>query len=102
MKTEVNIELDDFADEGLYVNVTALVEVTPGEPTVRNYLDGSGYPGLPPEVELRGIIVEEVYDLDGDEVMVDEALETRIEEYLDDNPDLWYEEALDAEEDYPY
>ena len=32
-------------------------EVTPGEPMVWYYADGSGYPGSPPECELLGVRV---------------------------------------------
>jgi len=101
MRTTVPITLEEFGDESLFIELTAVVDVHAGEPTVRYYPDGSGYPGSPPEAELVGILIEEALDIEGLEIDIDEDLELRVEEYLDDNPEHWYEEALEhAEDDY--
>lgn len=101
MKVAVPYTIDEFGEDCLYIELTIMVDVTFGEPKVMYYPDGSGYPGSPDEAEISGIIIEECFDLDDNDVEVSEALETAVEEFLDDNPDLWYEEALDYAQD-PY
>jgi hypothetical protein len=64
---------------------------TPGEPMVRYYPDGSGYPGSPPEAELLSVYVER-WDV-GDErrrrndhwlwTLLDEMARDRIERDCD-------------------
>lgn len=96
-----NVEIEEFGDGCLHLNVTVKCQVWAGEPAVPFYPDGSGYPGSPPEAELLDFFVEEAYDVDGNEVEMDEDLETAIEDYLYDNSELWYEEAIEnASESY--
>lgn len=83
-----NVELDDF--DAMFVNVTIKCQVWPGEPATYSY------PGSSAEAEILEIKIEEVYDADGNTVDIDEALEVAVEDYLYDNPDLWYEQALES------
>ena len=50
----------------IYVTVDIDYKVWKGEPMVRYYPDGSGYPGSPPELEILGVVVTyvsgETYD----------------------------------------
>lgn len=54
----VGIYLEEFGPMGIEADVD--VVVYPGEPMVRYYADGSGYPGSPTEIEVRGVTVTEV------------------------------------------
>lgn len=98
MSHYVGHEIEEFEFDGqlLFVNVTIKFNYYPGKPMVMYYSDGSGHPGSPDEVELDSIFIEEAYDENDDEVETTEALETAVEEYLDDNYDLWAEDALNA------
>ena len=90
-----NVEIEEFGDECLFVNVTVKCAIWAGEPAVLFYPDGTGYPGSPPEAEIMDVFIDEVYDADQNEVEVDEDLATRIEDFIYDNPELWYEEAVE-------
>jgi len=52
--------------EQLSADVQLIYDYEPGEPMVRYYPDGSGYPGSPAYVEIVDIYVCAIYDHDGD------------------------------------
>ena len=63
----LNITLEELGQsEQLSVDVQLIYDFDPGEPMVRYYPDGSGYPGSPAYCEIVDIYVQAVYDCDGD------------------------------------
>ena len=52
--------VDLFEEFGCEVEVELTFDVCPGEPMVRYYKDGSGYPGSPATAELREVKVVSV------------------------------------------
>jgi len=64
MRFYTEIKLEALGKQSsLYVEVE--FDATPGEPMVRYYPDGSGYPGSPPNAELTGVRVLS-WDIDGE------------------------------------
>ena len=51
MRGNYYVTLEELG-HGSSLEVQILYEYTPGEPMVRYYPDGSGYPGSPPDVEF--------------------------------------------------
>lgn len=49
-------ELEEFQDR-FFATVEIEFEYSPGEPMVRYYPDGSGYPGSPPELNVIRVVV---------------------------------------------
>jgi hypothetical protein len=70
----------------LAIRGTVHWKVTPGEPMVMYYPDGSGYPGSPPECEFWGVIINEIV-LEGELSAGDwpSDLELKVEESLRDH-----------------
>lgn len=56
----------EFPDGLLSVDVDLSFDVTPGEPMVRYYPDGSGYPGSDPSAELTDLRVTRITGERGD------------------------------------
>lgn len=83
-------------------------DATPGEPMVRYYSDGSGYPGSPPEVEVTKVTVLEVtdeYTTKKRDELDDPAYWDKVaDEFVEDNFDGWIMDALfeKADEDDSY
>lgn len=69
-----NIEIDELEVGAYLAEASAVVKCyyTPGEPMVRYYPDGSGYPGCPStlDAEILDYSITHVYDDVGDEVQV--------------------------------
>ena len=57
---EIELERPGNDSKWLTIEATLHFDVSPGEPMVRYYPDGSGYPGSPPIVELTGITVDSI------------------------------------------
>lgn len=95
MKVYVPVTIEEYKGD-LFVEVTAVVEVTPGEPMVRYYPDGSGYPGSLPDAELLEVVIDVAEDINCEPVEIDEE---ELYHYLDENYDLWIERALERAED---
>lgn len=57
--TRVNMPdtIEELGKSFCWVDLDIEATVYPGEPMVRYYPDGSGYPGSPPEVEITGVYV---------------------------------------------
>jgi hypothetical protein len=91
MKVYIPVTIEEYEGDK-FVELTAVVEVHPGEDAVRYYPDGSGYPGSPPEAELVGLHVDLAEDVDCEPVEVDID---DLYDYLLDNEDLWIERAFD-------
>lgn len=80
------MDLDNTAllgDDFYYVEFTLGVDISPGEPAVMYYPDGSGYPGSPDDFHWEVIKIEnvEIYNEDGTDTMPvepDEELTARI------------------------
>lgn len=78
------------------------LDLTEGEPMVRYYPDGSGYPGSPPTCELSSVTVTEVW---GDTYhyhradrpewfeLLDRVMANRLESHWDDYGDRYLERA---------
>lgn len=83
-------------------------DANPGEPMVRYYPDGSGYPGSPPEVEITKVTVLEVTDENG--TLARQSLSNPTywdcvaDEFIEANFDGWIADALfeKADEDCSY
>lgn len=98
----IDITLEEWGDLNLTVEASLDVKVYPGEPMVRYYADGSGYPGSPPEAELRNVHIEGVWHLTGDEIKLNKEwgmiLEAALFEYLYNNPEVWEDTAFEEAE----
>lgn len=96
MQRTITIEIEEFQGDK-WALVDLVFDVTPGEPMVRYYADGSGYPGCDPYAELTEVIVLKVEDgATGDELPVDEYREA-VEAYVYENEDKYAEEAMEDE-----
>lgn len=95
----IGFEIEEFGDDCLFVNVSIEYSVTPGEAPVY-YPNDRAYPGSSPEVELKSVHIVEAYDEDDNEVEVTEELVLEVEEYLEDNYELWWRDAIEHADDY--
>lgn len=100
---EKTIEIDELVVNEYLAHARVVVKcnVTPGEPMVRYYPDGSGYPGCPPtiEAEVLDYNILHVYDSAGEEISIAlprEAVLDAICRLLDDDR-LWLEFEADIE-----
>jgi hypothetical protein len=80
------------------IDVHVGYHVTPGEPRVLRYPDGSGYPGSPAQVEIRFVYVDSVTDWDnGEPINVTDSkwIQAKAEELvnreLEEDPDCFLE-----------
>ena len=100
----INITLEEWGDANLTVEASLDVNVYPGEPMVRYYADGSGYPGSPPEAELLKVYIERAWHADGNEVKLTpywlKTLEAELFDYLYNNPKVWEDTAFEEAGDY--
>ena len=69
MRIQLPITIEEYKGD-LFVEVTAIIDVYPGEPMVRYYPDGSGYPGAPPTAELWSVYIDLCEDVDGEPVSI--------------------------------
>ena len=90
----VEIECEINGIEGL-VTYDVTYEYTPGEPMVRYYADGSGYPGCPPELNVISAKQVSAVKYNGyDSIDVEEQIETDLkifEDYCWEDMDDYYE-----------
>jgi len=97
--TEINITLEEYGEEEQTIEVTLQVKLYPGEPMVRYYPDGSGYPGSPPEAEVVRVLVDGVWAFDGHEVKLTREQLSELEEelfmYFYNNPEVWEDTAFE-------
>lgn len=106
-------ELEDagiLGDDMFYVEFTVGADWNEGEPMVRYYPDGSGYPGSPSyfEWDILKITKAEAYDENGDEVEVEltEELKKKLTEALfkhisDDEMQEHLADALEGHDEPP-
>lgn len=99
MQTTLRIEVEEFQVDKC-VEAELIFDVIPGEPMVRYYADGSGYPGCDPYAELVGIVILKVEDAaTGDELPIEEYREA-VEAYIYENEYRYAEEAMEDELGY--
>lgn len=89
-----NHTIEEFNGD-LCVECELEFEITPGEPMVRYYADGSGYPGSPAEVELIAVYVDSITDIDGNDVMTD-ALVAEVNDHIFHNLEKFEDDALES------
>lgn len=88
---EQDLELDEYQDpkllgDGMYlVHCMIGANYIPGEPMVRYYSDGSGYPGSPDGVEWDVIDIVRVLDENGDEINLTPEIKGRFAESVRNN-----------------
>ena len=61
---EIPYTLEDLGKTGTSLEIIICGTAYEGEPMVRYYPDGSGYPGSPPTFEVDHVIVEEAWGED--------------------------------------
>lgn len=103
------LEFKSLFDELIGVEVTVYGTVDPGEPMVRYYADGSGYPGSPPTFDYESCVVTKAwgenweYERMADPVLfdkLDSCVNARIYDMLDEIQDRVLEQVHDDDYDY--